>query len=45
MSAEAELEIGGLTFELGERERRCGIHGDPTRSGRCPACDAEREGT
>lgn len=23
---------------------RCGIHGDPTHSGRCESCDAERAG-
>lgn len=38
-AVEATLEVGGLIFGLGPTVRRCGLHGDPTTSGRCRSCD------
>lgn len=39
------LIIGTLRFDrIGQSERRCGIHGDPTGSGRCASCDDEEAG-
>lgn len=40
MAAEGQLEIGGLTFELGRKPLRCGLHGEPIEEGRCATCDA-----
>lgn len=41
--SEASLDLGRYSFDLGRRPRGCGIHGDPTDSGRCATCDAERD--
>mgnify|MGYP001222987541 CR=1 FL=1 len=35
----ALLDVGPLRFNLADRPRRCGIHGDDTTSGRCATCD------
>lgn len=37
------LEVGGLSIPVGPGPVRCGIHGDPTGSGRCASCDEEAD--
>ena len=35
--------LADLLAWLGRPARRCGIHGEDTSSGRCSACDANRQ--
>lgn len=37
------LEVGRLSIPVGPGPVRCGIHGDPTGSGRCASCDEETD--